>query len=495
MKKLLVVVLGVIALQAQVVSAADQLVVHEWGTFTSLHDEQGRSLRSINTDDEPVPGFVHQLWPFATRLVSPIDLSVEPGPYRSQGGLEADPRVTMRLETPVLYFHLPPSESQLTLDLNVEFRRGFLTEFFPKAISSISGPTSANQINSRIVPRAGSLRWNGVQVGSPGSFPETSEHVWLAPRKVRSAPVIVGNESEQYLFYRGIGDLESPLQVVRQPDQTLNVRINQRALKLLEQDLRESAIRNVSNIQHELTDRTTWEAIVTKQSLWLLDVRPNGQSAFRSLATHSNPGTDADNLITASAKFSDEQYSSQNLVKLRSEMREALIADGLFADEADAMLNTWELSYFVSPGQRLFYILPRSWTDAVLPLSLSVPAEIIRVMVGRIELVTPRQRQLIDQIAAASVPEMKDVVSQMRKLQSDPIRRADYNALASGRGDSSLLQVPVPPSYQAFLDLGRFRRSLILDAINQDPGAKMRELDLLRQFQFELLYPGKLKRE
>ena len=38
-------------------------VVHEWGTFTSLQDENGRTLSGINTDDEPMP-----LWPRGCRI-------------------------------------------------------------------------------------------------------------------------------------------------------------------------------------------------------------------------------------------------------------------------------------------------------------------------------------------------------------------------------------------------------------------------------------------
>jgi hypothetical protein len=42
-------------------AAGDRLVVHEWGTFTSFQNEAGEALRRINTDDEPVPPFVHRL--------------------------------------------------------------------------------------------------------------------------------------------------------------------------------------------------------------------------------------------------------------------------------------------------------------------------------------------------------------------------------------------------------------------------------------------------
>jgi hypothetical protein len=56
-------------------------------------------------------------------------------------------------------------------------------------------------------------------------------------------------------------------------------------------------------------------------------------------------------------------------------------------DEASAMLATWEKSYFGAPGLRVFYIVPREWTDYFLPLSVSVPYSLTRVLVGRIDLV------------------------------------------------------------------------------------------------------------
>ena len=64
------------------------------------------------------------------------------------------------------------------------------------------------------------------------------------------------------------------------------------------------------------------------------------------------------------------------------------------------MLDTWKLSYFESPGLRVFFLLPRSWIDAHLPLRLSTPAEITRVMVGRIELVTELQRTTLAKLHA-----------------------------------------------------------------------------------------------
>src|SRR5262245_19895385 len=78
--------------------AANGLVVHEWGTFTSLQDKDGNAVGGINVDDEPAPSFVHR-----------IDPSGPPAPAASssKGVVSGLPAVNLRLETPVLYFHAP----------------------------------------------------------------------------------------------------------------------------------------------------------------------------------------------------------------------------------------------------------------------------------------------------------------------------------------------------------------------------------------------------
>src|SRR5262245_8620032 len=107
----------------------DALIVHEWGTFTSLQDEQGRELSGINTDDEPVPPFVHNLNQF---LLSRPVLSSLHWQYRQKGAPRVHPQITMRLETPVLYFYPPKSWKEgRQIDVFVRFRGGWLTEFFP----------------------------------------------------------------------------------------------------------------------------------------------------------------------------------------------------------------------------------------------------------------------------------------------------------------------------------------------------------------------------
>jgi hypothetical protein len=84
--------------------------------------------------------------------------------------------------------------------------------------------------------------------------------------------------------------------------------------------------------------------------------------------------------------FSPEQFQSE----ISSQMAAALTAEGLFPDEAQAMVNTWKDSWFTEEGVRVLYILPHEWTDETLPITMTPsPKELTRVMVGRAEIITP----------------------------------------------------------------------------------------------------------
>src|SRR6185436_13351791 len=63
----------------------------------------------------------------------------------------------------------------------------------------------------------------------------------------------------------------------------------------------------------------------------------------------------------------------------------------------------WRESWFAEDGVRVLYVLPRAWTDTTLPMKLDPqPRTLVRVMVGRAEIITPEmQRQLSVQLTAA----------------------------------------------------------------------------------------------
>ncbi|MEJ0000051.1 MAG: hypothetical protein WDO13_13300 [Verrucomicrobiota bacterium] len=88
-------------------------------------------------DDEPVPGFVWGSDTLRDRQKGILGLP----PYQdwSKGWRPADQDVTMRLETPVIYFYSPEgaaASSVPPLDVHVDFRHGVLSQFYPYAEAS-----------------------------------------------------------------------------------------------------------------------------------------------------------------------------------------------------------------------------------------------------------------------------------------------------------------------------------------------------------------------
>ncbi len=393
-----------VLLNLDAAGAAPPLVAHEWGTFTSLQDEAGQAIGGINTDDEPAPKFVRRLADgfFLTASEAP--------PVFFQGAPKCHPDVTLRLETPVLYFYPAPGWKHEPIDVQVAFRGGWLTEFYPAAEARAPGFDAARP--DRLFPIApnddqrtngfghlradasGELSWKGLELDSDGTGPETSDRVWLAPRAVASTMLRTANgEREKFLFYRGVGHAPAALQVVR--------------------DL----ARNVLEIRGPAGD--------SARDAWLVDIRADGACAFRS------PGVLP---ATVAASFAPEEFSGAGLPRLQEEMRSALVRAGLFADEAQALLRTWDVSYFKSPGLRFFYLCGADEINRLLPLRISAPCDLTRVMIGRIEIVTPGQRALLAKISADRDPGL-----------------------------------PIPEIDGAYLQLGRFRNALLLDEEKRRP--------------------------
>jgi hypothetical protein len=255
--------------------------------------------------------------------------------------------------------------------------------------------------------------------------------VWLAPRRVDAANITVGKESERYLFYRGIGRLHAPLKATM--------------------DRQTGVLALFANFDDVLSSRQTEQIPM----LWLVQVDEGGQCAVRTIQGFSVSGDGSTELTRLNYRFRADEFRSDSQRQLTTEMRAALFADGLYDEEANALLATWQKSYFHSPGLRLFYMVPRVWTDHYLPLTVSGEPKIERVMVGRLELVSDAQRELIDKLARASISDGKWV----QRIPESPARE-QFFAGRSGCGD---LGVPIPADYQMYLDLGRFRNALVVE--------------------------------
>jgi hypothetical protein len=366
----------------------------------------------------------------------------------------------MRLETPVIYFYPPAGSTEpLNVDLSVGFKGGWLTEYYPAAEVAAPGLAEGKfRFGELGRETLGSLTWNGLTLGGNPDLPETDYNVWLAPRKTEGAPVqTVDGEGERYLFYRGVGKIDAPLRVTR--------------------DAEANRLTVAERFDPSIFAKRTGAAPSTR--LWLVHVRQDGAVAYRDLGRHElSLKTDA-TLLATPATFDDSSFAKENLAELREEMHAALVEDGLFADEATAMLATWELGYFKAPGERLFFLLPTAWTDRVLPLSVKPSADVERTMVGRIELVSPAHREGLAQIAKQQAPSLSWFYEACN-IEGN-MGSKEFQQLWEGKTRVLDLVENVPENYRAYLAMGRFRNALILDDLMQNENSKLRPFaDLYR---------------
>jgi hypothetical protein len=329
---------------------ASELIVHEWGTFTSVAGEDGRAVPWL-----PLNG--------------PTDLPcfVERAPEGiSKGRLFA----TVRMETPVVYFYTPV---ETTVDLDVRFPQGLMTEYFPPA--RVAG---------------GTIAWNGVRVTPSASvnFPvEQAPSHYYAARATDAAPVSLNDHSERFLFYRGVGSFPLPLSATV--------------------DDEEEAVR-VRNLGRDQVDRV------------VLFENHRGKVGYRVV-----------DMIEGSATVARPRLDS-NMSALGVDLERMLMAQGLFRKEAAAMVETWRDSWF-EEGTRLFYVVPERTIASILPLRVTPqPAETVRVFVGRLEVITPAMmddvRQAVDSDDPAALEKygrfLQPIASRLLAGRISPTTRA-----------------------------------------------------------------------
>ena len=306
------------------IGAGEGLVVHEWGTFTSVAARDGRNLiwRPLSVESD-LPSFVY---------------SADKG--RSWRGrrypIKSDRPVKVRMETPLIYFY---SKEQATVRVKVGFPDGEITEWYPQA--QPLGWRGIDWGELRVMP--------GAHVGLKHDFREN--HYYPA-RETDAALLKVHNgkwaEYEKFLFYRGVGNFALPLSVRLEGDKVA-----------------------LANWQEEKVRKV------------VLFENSGGSIGYQILN------------ISGTEVVVDRPVLGHNLTDLRQEMRMMLIADGLYEKEADAMLNTWRDSWF-EEGLRVFYLMPRKTTDAILPIVIEPePAALVRVLVGRTEIITPEMEESV----------------------------------------------------------------------------------------------------
>lgn len=345
-------------LQAQERSVGPGFIAHEWGTFTSVAGSDGNAvewkpldLNNLSVDDngaqrsKELPSFVEtQHW------------------VAFKGGLFA----TLRMETPVIYFY---SSHPVTVSVRVRFAKGLITEWYPHAAPVLSDDANAAGKMASLYAKGagdGNISWDRVALepGVAPDFPRDSAdnaNRYYAARETLATPLRVstskGEQHEKFLFYRGVSLSTVPIAATFTPSGRLRVR-------------------NV--VKEEIPAVILFE-------------RRGERVGYRMVR-----GGLRDEVVL------DPPQLNSTVEHLFSDLEQALAARGLFPEEAHAMVQTWQDSWF-EEGSRLFYIVPSSFVDAILPLSITpAPRQTVRVFVGRLELISPATQEAVSAALATN---------------------------------------------------------------------------------------------
>jgi hypothetical protein len=314
------------------------LTAHEWGTFTSIAGPDGLAMEWLPlTGSTDLPAFVEHL--------ANTDF---------KGGL----RGTIRMETPVLYFY---SSRETTVTVHATFSKGLITEWYPHASVPALDPRRDYGLSQKRTE--GAITWKNIAIepSAAPNFPldSLSDNRYYAARQTSASPISIdtpsGPQRERFLFYRGVSSVVPPLTAALTGD-------------------------NSVQLQNHFFDPIP--------SVILFE-RRGSKLGYRTLGPLADQATLAAPTLDGS------------LDSLFSTLEGLLISQGLFPDEAHAMLETWKTSWF-DDGSRILYIVPRRFVDSVLPLSISpTPTQLTRVFVGRLELITPATQQAVESAFAS----------------------------------------------------------------------------------------------
>ena len=325
------------------------VIVHEWGTFTTVAGEDGQAINWLPLGGPTdLPCFVNR---FKNRLFKVLPGGEQEGPIDYETARTALVG-KVRMETPVVYFYAP---GPATVSVSVRFPQGLMTEWYPSA--------TVNQPN--VVPSLlespnviGAIDWPSVQINPnrTATFPiGAGKSHYYAARKTDAAPLWVNGQDEKFLFYRGVASFPAPISAALEAD---------------------GAIRLTNLGAAPIPSVMLFENRAGKLSFKHI-------GALKTSATVARPSAPAD-------------YAS-----FRAEMVRILVNTGLYVKEAEAMVETWRDSWF-EEGSRVFYVVPQATVDAILPLRVTpAPQEVARAFVGRMEIVTPESLVLV-QAAIAS---------------------------------------------------------------------------------------------
>ncbi|MEK7949279.1 hypothetical protein [Luteolibacter soli] len=361
-------------------SAASAYTLHEWGTFTTVAGSDGVLLAGLEREEASLPMFSYSHLGLENgnipRGIEEVTRRHGDTPiFVRMKGLNRPVRgVTVKMETPVIYFH---SEEAFDVSVKVGFNGGTISQWYPDRTGGETLPVPPKPVDPEkprpmadwnldfSKPWKGSIEWQG-RVLSPAEsreailFKPTESFQWMRPR-IPEANVIrtAKGETEGFLFYRGVGAFDPGLTTTVSNDDTIHL------LNRTGGDIPFAFV-------FEKTGGTTrWKVM---------------KDGLRADAAAEIP--------TSGFSEATPDFTVGMVEPVYREMVAGLTATGLLQSEARAMVETWWSSYFAQDGLRVFWVLPNAKTEAILPMEVSPkPEKSVRVIVGRSEVIRPAKER------------------------------------------------------------------------------------------------------
>jgi hypothetical protein len=303
--------------------ASARVAVHEWGVFRVSEDvDFANAALRAEWDDLPAFAYGH----IKGRAVP-----------QHWGAFEIR-------KDPIIFFH---AKEPVTLRVKIEFPGGMAGVWFPATENpAVDGFQKEPKIGN-------SLEWAlGVKQCPQGwqpkgaSPPEVPAKHWTSRiRQVQSdeifarlGPNPTDVEREKFLYYDGIFPHKHWLKITVERDR----------------------VSLASRVKHPLYDVT------------VVDRRNDKVRVGRITKLEAGAAVDEVDFVEVDAA----RFVSEAIGTLAGQ----LVKAGLFDDEAKSLIDTWKQTMFETPGLNLFYRLPQSEYDALLPLTIAPkPEAVVRV--------------------------------------------------------------------------------------------------------------------
>ena len=304
----------------------------------------------------------------------------------------------VRMETPVIYFY---PEKEMDVSVEVTFESGTISETFPFShggqvnVDATAGMLVGGKWSGTLHPPTAKEALVEIPAIPDSEHPEPYgaarevPEAWIFESHLKEVPGLKVQphfpQVEKFIFYRGAGNGYVPIHTMMEGDEL-----------------------TVTNHAEQVIPFAVVLRVRDGKAAWLpipaIPGRSEDDQAPKNLSKISFP--------------SPERPLDEVESELAAEWKKALAADGLTPAEASAMVETWRKTWFRESGDRVLTLVPRKFTDAMLPLEITpVPEKIERVFVARIEIVSPEKEQaLVDLLNSRQNPGEEELAA-FQKLE------------------------------------------------------------------------------